>query len=107
MFLTPLPGTRLWDEMEAKNRVIMKRSRSDWRYFTLTYPVARYNHLSWSEMIEEKDESLKWLERAVEWGMINYPLLSDIDPIIENIRGEERFKKLMERVKYEWENFEV
>ncbi|MFC1563611.1 hypothetical protein ACFL6G_01685 [candidate division KSB1 bacterium] len=24
-----------------------------------------------------------------------------------NIRGEERFNKLMERVKYEWENFEV
>ncbi len=27
--------------------------------------------------------------------------------ILENIRGEERFKKLMERVKHEWENFEV
>lgn len=27
--------------------------------------------------------------------------------VLENIRGEERFKKLMERVKNEWENFEV
>jgi hypothetical protein len=26
---------------------------------------------------------------------------------LANIRGEERFKKLMERVKYEWEHFEV
>jgi hypothetical protein len=29
------------------------------------------------------------------------------DPLLKNIRSEERFKKLMERVKYEWENFEV
>jgi len=27
--------------------------------------------------------------------------------ILEDIRGETRFKKLMEKVKYEWENFEV
>ncbi len=27
--------------------------------------------------------------------------------IFENIRGEPRFKKLMERVKHEWENFEA
>jgi hypothetical protein len=26
---------------------------------------------------------------------------------LANIRGEPRFKKLMERVKYEWEHFEV
>jgi hypothetical protein len=29
------------------------------------------------------------------------------DPCLANIRGEERFKKLMERVKYEWEHFEA
>jgi len=58
-------------------------------------------------LIDEREQSIKWLERAVEWGFINYPYLSEIDPYLENIRGEERFKKLMERVKYEWENFEV
>ena len=69
-------------------------------------------HLPWFiaecyALLEEKEQSIKWLEHAVEWGFINYPLLSEIDPLLENIRGEERFKKLMERVKYEWENFEV
>jgi hypothetical protein len=34
-------------------------------------------------------------------------LLSEIDPWLANIQGEERLKKLMERVKYEWEHFEV
>jgi len=28
-------------------------------------------------------------------------------PFLVNIRGKERFKKLMERVKYEWEHFEA
>jgi len=27
--------------------------------------------------------------------------------IIKKTRGEERFQKFMERVKYEWEHFEV
>jgi hypothetical protein len=30
-----------------------------------------------------------------------------VDPFLANIRDEPRFKKLMERVKYEWEHFEI
>ncbi len=37
----------------------------------------------------------------------NYPHLSRIDPFRKNIRGEERVKTLMDRVKYEWDNFNV
>ena len=55
----------------------------------------------------ETEESLKWLEHAVDIGFINYPLFSELDPLLENMRGEPRFKKLMERVRHEWENFEV
>jgi len=58
-------------------------------------------------LLETKEEALDWLESAVNSGFINYPLLAEKDPWLENIRGEERFKKLMERVKYAWENFEV
>ena len=48
------------------------------------------------------------MDRAwVRWGFINYPFLNEYDPFLENIRREERFKKLMKRVKHEWENFEV
>ena len=50
---------------------------------------------------------LKWLEKWIDLGFINYPFLSKYNTFLDNIRGEERFKKLMERVKYEWENFEV
>jgi serine/threonine protein kinase len=61
----------------------------------------------WFSLLDEKEEAFKWLERAIERGMINYPFFNEYDPFLENIRGEERFKKLMERVKHEWENFEL
>lgn len=57
-------------------------------------------------LVGAKKEALDWLENAVHRGFINYPLLSKKDHFLENIRGEPRFKKLMERVKYEWENLE-
>ena len=58
-------------------------------------------------MVNEKDEALRWLEHAIDRGWINYPLLAEQDPFLENVRGEERFKKLMDRIKPEWERFEV
>jgi lipoprotein NlpI len=58
-------------------------------------------------MLDAKDEALSWLENAVNSGFINYPLLAERDSFLKNLRREERFKKLMERVKYEWEHFEV
>jgi non-specific serine/threonine protein kinase len=66
-----------------------------------------YHIATFYSYLGEKEKSLEFLENAVDHGFINYPLIAEIDPFLENIRGEERFKKLMERVKYEWENFEV
>ena len=69
-------------------------------------------HMPWFiaecySLIGETELALDWLDRALEQGIINYPLFSKLDPFLENIRGEPRFNKLMERVKHEWENFEV
>jgi non-specific serine/threonine protein kinase len=57
-------------------------------------------------LIGEKEPALDCLERDIDLGMSNYPFMSELDPFLANIRGEERFKKLMERVKYEWGHFE-
>jgi non-specific serine/threonine protein kinase len=54
-----------------------------------------------------KNAALDLLEVTVANGFINYPLMSKQDPILESIRGEERFIKLMKRVKHEWENFDA
>ena len=71
------------------------------RDFEWSYYVA-----SMLSLLDSKTEALDWLENAVNRGFINYPLLAEKDIFLANIRGEPRFKKLMERVKYEWEHFE-
>jgi radical SAM superfamily enzyme YgiQ (UPF0313 family) len=53
LFLTPLPGTRLWDQMRAEGRIALDRFPEDWKYYTLTFPVAKYMHLSMDGIIQE------------------------------------------------------
>jgi len=55
LFLTPLPGTRLWDQMKAENRILLDRFPKDWKHYTLGFPVARYKHLSVDGSIDEVD----------------------------------------------------
>ncbi len=52
------------------------------------------------------NEALNWLENAVNKGFVHIPFMEK-DTFLDSLRGDERFKKLMERVKYEWEKFEV
>ena len=72
------------------------RRDHQWSYFVVL-PLA---------LLDAKDEALDWLENAINKGFINYPEL-ERNRYLDNLRGDERFKKLMERVKYEWEHFEV
>jgi radical SAM superfamily enzyme YgiQ (UPF0313 family) len=53
LFLTPLPGTRLWDQMKSEGRIALDSFPDDWKYFTLTFPVARYRHLPLDAVIRE------------------------------------------------------
>jgi len=52
-FLTPLPGTRLWDQMKSENRIVLDTFPEDWRYYTLNFPVARYKHFSREAIFRE------------------------------------------------------
>jgi radical SAM superfamily enzyme YgiQ (UPF0313 family) len=53
LFLTPLPGTRLWDHMKSEDRITLDTFPEDWKYYTLTFPVARYKNLSLDSIIGE------------------------------------------------------
>jgi len=53
LFLTPLPGTRLWNQMKGEDRIALDAYPEDWRYYTLTFPVARYRRLSADAVIRE------------------------------------------------------
>jgi len=68
-----LPGTRLWDQMKAEDRIALNEFPEDWRYYTLTFPVARYKHLSLDSIIEEMlscDRSFYSMPRVLRrmWG---------------------------------------
>ena len=58
-------------------------------------------------LIDEKEAAIDWIENAVQRGSINYPYFSQYNPFLKTIRGEERFKQLMHKVKQKWEQFEI
>jgi radical SAM superfamily enzyme YgiQ (UPF0313 family) len=55
LFLTPLPGTRLWDDMESQGRIVAADFPEDWKYYTLTFPVGRYKNLSRAQSLVEME----------------------------------------------------
>ena len=57
-------------------------------------------------MIDENEKAIDWIEKDVNMGFINYPFLAEYNLLLKNLRKEERFKVLLEKVKYRWENFE-
>ena len=53
------------------------------------------------------DESLRWLQMAVDHGFINYPMLSRFDPTLKAVRADGRFHALLESARKAWDAFEV
>ena len=53
LYLTPLPGTRLWDVMEKGNGLTATDFPEDWQFYTLNHPVTRHGHLSHEQIRDE------------------------------------------------------
>jgi non-specific serine/threonine protein kinase len=58
-------------------------------------------------LIGENAMALGWLQTAVNCGFINYPLLHHLDPLLEGVRQEQGFAKLISTTRQRWEAFEV
>ena len=56
LFLTPLPGTRLWEQVTAEGRIALGDFPEDWKYYTLNYPVAHYKYLTRDQVVREMNE---------------------------------------------------
>jgi radical SAM superfamily enzyme YgiQ (UPF0313 family) len=59
LFLTPLPGTVLWNKMEEEGRIVSTRFPEDWKYFTLSLPVGRYKHFTQDEILNEMNSCIE------------------------------------------------
>ena len=96
LFLTPLPGTRLWDQMKAEGRIALDTFPEDWKYYTLTFPVARYKHLSLDGISDEMlscDRTFYSMPRILRrvWGNLwgrRQPLIS----LVANLSYRKNFQ---------------
>ena len=55
LFLTPLPGTRLWAELAEADRIPAGTFPEDWKYYTLTFPVAGYRNFCGRQLAHEME----------------------------------------------------
>ena len=53
LYLTPLPGTSLWDTVEASGELLASDFPEDWQYFTLNHPVVQHPTLGEQEIRAE------------------------------------------------------
>ena len=81
------------------NDDFLKNNKNDW---TITHHLAVF-----FSMMQMKNESLTWLGKSVDTGFYNYPMISEKDTLLDNVRGEKKFTEIVKKAKYEWENFEV
>lgn len=58
-------------------------------------------------LIEDNDSALLWLGKAVDRGFVNYPLLSEKDPLLANLRNEPEFTELMMKVETRWKSLDI
>ena len=58
-------------------------------------------------MIHQTDEVMRWLERALEMGIVDYAFSAHYDPCFEYLPPEPRFQEFLEHVKRAWEELEV
>jgi eukaryotic-like serine/threonine-protein kinase len=56
-------------------------------------------------LIGRRDDALRWLERAVQQGFINYPFLAG-DPFLASLRGDADGDALLARVHRRWQAFD-
>ncbi len=69
-------------------------------------------HYSWNlaqcfALIGDTTNALAWIDKAMNKGFINYPMISRWDPLLTPVRQTPQFDELVDRVRERWENFEV
>ncbi len=57
-------------------------------------------------MAGDTGSSLRWLSRAVSQGFINFPYLNEHDPVLTELKCDERYAQLLSDVEQRWRAFQ-
>jgi TolB-like protein len=66
----------------------------------------RYRLVHFYALIGKKEDALRNLQKSIESGFFNFPYIS-IDPFLDNIRGTQEFKDLLDRAKKRHQTFKL
>ena len=69
-------------------------------------------HYSWVlaecySLLGKQELALVWLQKAVDKGFLNYPMIGRWDPMLAGVRSYAGFRNLLHRTRELWEKFEV
>jgi len=102
LFLKALEKALKEDQKEFEERLVpelLKTAAQDPQYsYFIAVLYALFN---------DKGQTLRWLENARDRGFLNYPLLSKHDPFISQFSEDPDFRLFLQRVKQEWESFDL
>jgi non-specific serine/threonine protein kinase len=91
--------------LQGKRSKAKKTMTPDLRAIALSDPAYSWFVAGCFALLRRNDEALEWIENAVSTGFINYPFLANHDRLLDNVRDDSRFERLLSRVKSEWERF--
>lgn len=91
--------------LRGEREALLTMLAGEWGNVGWNDPEAPQWAAGWLALVNERDRALDWIERWVDRGSINYPLLAQGDPLLAPLRGEPRFQRLLDRVRPEWERF--
>jgi non-specific serine/threonine protein kinase len=86
------------EALEAMSEEALAAARQDMEY---SWMLAECYALA-----GEVEEAVGWIANAKAHGFLNFPLLAEHDPLLADLRGNERFQTLLEEMRRPWEAFE-
>jgi len=98
-------ATALKHALLGEREALLNTIIGEFKTFLWNDPEATEWVAGWLAMVNESDLALSWLEHWADRGSINYPLLAHDDPLLQPLRGELRFRRLLDRIHPEWEHF--
>jgi TolB-like protein/Tfp pilus assembly protein PilF len=83
--------------MLARSRMIDEKRLEEHNYGYLAGSTC-YDLAEVEALLGNKEEACKWLQKAVDAGWPGYRAM-ELDPLLENLRGDDRFKRMMAETK--------